>query len=224
MGWGGAVSRLTAAERKAQLLGVAARVFARRGYAGTTTAELAESAGVSEPIIYRHFRSKKELFVELVRQTGAETVASWERSLEGLSDPVERLAKLIRSNPMVSPRGYARYRVIVQALAEAEDAEIHGALAEHVGALKGVIEREVRGAQEAGVVSRRFSPELTAWTLIYVGVGHGTTAALRLPGVGVDARGNDVGDIIGLVMLGERYRQKVDEQARRLGPPVGGGG
>jgi AcrR family transcriptional regulator len=42
-------------------------LFARKGFAGTTTKELAESAGISEALLFRHFPSKKHLYGEILR-------------------------------------------------------------------------------------------------------------------------------------------------------------
>ena len=64
------MTRLPAAERREQLLDTAVTLFAKRGYAGATTAELAKAAGVTEPIIYRHFASKKDLFIAVIDRTG----------------------------------------------------------------------------------------------------------------------------------------------------------
>jgi AcrR family transcriptional regulator len=62
--------RLTRAEAKArtrgQLLDAAARVFARRGYAGASVEEIAESAGYSTGALYSNFDSKEQLFLELM--------------------------------------------------------------------------------------------------------------------------------------------------------------
>lgn len=201
------MSRLPAAKRKAQLLDTAAKVFATRGYTGTTTAELAREAGVSEPIIYRHFDSKKELFIALVNMTGQDTISQWEAGLSGLTDPAERIMKLIRSNPMVTLKGHIRYRVIVQAMTEVEDPDIRKALQDHIASLAASLEREIRAAQQSGIVSRRFSPELTASTLICLGLGYGTLSALHMPNLGTDTRGTYIEDIIGLIMLGDRYRK-----------------
>lgn len=201
------MSRLPAAQRKVQLLDTAARVFATHGYTGTTTAELAKAAGISEPIIYRHFKSKKDLFIELIERTSLDTVRAWESELKGVSDPAERLVKIIRSNPMVLPQGHLRYRVIVQAMTEIQDAEVRAALIAHIQKLHDFLMREVEAAQAGGQISKRFSPDLTAWALIHAGLGYGTISALRIPRHGSDAEGNHVNDIIGLIMLGERYRQ-----------------
>ena len=55
-------SRLPAAERREQILRVAARIFARKGYQGTTTREIADAAKVNEAILFRHFPSKEKLY------------------------------------------------------------------------------------------------------------------------------------------------------------------
>lgn len=55
-------SRLPAVQRKEQILQVAARIFARKGYQGTTTREIADAAQVNEAILFRHFPTKGKLY------------------------------------------------------------------------------------------------------------------------------------------------------------------
>ena len=55
--------RLPAAERRQAIAEGALRVFASGSYSGATTADIAREVGVSEPIIYRHFGSKRELYL-----------------------------------------------------------------------------------------------------------------------------------------------------------------
>ena len=80
------MARLKAPERRRELLEVAARLFGERGYHGTTTADLAATAGVTEPILYRHFASKLDLFVSLVDEVGAEVLAAWRERLEACDE------------------------------------------------------------------------------------------------------------------------------------------
>ncbi len=49
-------------ERRRQILQVAMRLFSERGFRGTTTKEIANAAGVSEAIIFRHYANKDELY------------------------------------------------------------------------------------------------------------------------------------------------------------------
>ncbi|GAA4183691.1 TetR family transcriptional regulator [Gryllotalpicola kribbensis] len=58
--------RIPAAERREQILDAAARVFGERGYAGTTTDQVAQAAGISQPYVVRMFGSKEKLFCELL--------------------------------------------------------------------------------------------------------------------------------------------------------------
>jgi AcrR family transcriptional regulator len=202
-------SRMSAVERRAQLLASAARVFSTHGYSGTTTAEIARAAGITEPIIYRHFASKRDLFIALIRQTGEQTISDWEDALKRTPDPAERLTGLISANPMVSGKGRVSYRVMVQAMMEVEDAQVRAAIHEHIKALQAFLAKVVEQAQAEGYVSKRFSPDITAWTLIEVALGYGVLAAAHVPGHSTDqATGLNVQDLIGMLMLGERYKRE----------------
>jgi AcrR family transcriptional regulator len=58
--------RIPAAERRALILREAGRLFAQHGYAGTRLDDIAAAAHVTKPIVYRHFESKKALYVALL--------------------------------------------------------------------------------------------------------------------------------------------------------------
>ena len=58
--------RLTADARRRQLFEVALALFAEHGYAATTMDDIAEAAGVTKPLVYQHFESKRALYLELM--------------------------------------------------------------------------------------------------------------------------------------------------------------
>jgi AcrR family transcriptional regulator len=60
--------RLPANERRALVMNEAGRLFGERGYAGTTLDEIAAAAHVTKPILYRHFDSKKALYMALLER------------------------------------------------------------------------------------------------------------------------------------------------------------
>jgi AcrR family transcriptional regulator len=60
--------RIPAPERRALILREAGRLFARHGYAGTRLADIAAAAHVTKPIVYRHFESKKALYLALLEK------------------------------------------------------------------------------------------------------------------------------------------------------------
>jgi AcrR family transcriptional regulator len=54
--------RLTGAQRRAAILDAAIELFASRGFRGTTTREIAAAVGVTEPVLYQHFQTKRALY------------------------------------------------------------------------------------------------------------------------------------------------------------------
>jgi AcrR family transcriptional regulator len=63
-------TRLPAARRRRQLLDVALRVFADRGFHDASMNDIAIAAGVTKPVLYQHFTSKRDLFAELLSDVG----------------------------------------------------------------------------------------------------------------------------------------------------------
>ena len=68
--------RLPAAERRQQLVETALVLFADRGLHGTSMDDIAEAAGVTKPVLYQHFRSKRALFTELLDQVSLQLLTS----------------------------------------------------------------------------------------------------------------------------------------------------
>jgi len=70
--------RMHFADRRAAIIREAVRLFAERGFRGTTTRELAAAVGVTEPVLYEHFRTKREVYeaiIEITSCEGAEQLA-----------------------------------------------------------------------------------------------------------------------------------------------------
>lgn len=200
------MTRLPASQRREQLLDCAADLFSKLGYARATTAQLAKAAGVTEPIIYRHFESKRDLFAALIERTGRETISLWEQHLADAKDAAERLRRLIGDNPMVREKGRSAYRVILQAITEVDDPVIHAALRAHIKSLHAFLTEELVGAQEEHKVASRFSAEIIAWLLIDVGLGYGVLSAMGVSAHGVDAQGTHVQHVIGRMLVGREAR------------------
>jgi len=68
--------RLTAEQRRQQLYTVALELFAQRGYRATTMDDIAEAAGVTKPLLYQHFSSKRALYLELVDSIARELLSA----------------------------------------------------------------------------------------------------------------------------------------------------
>jgi len=61
-------TRLSAQDRRRQILQVASGLFARQGFQGTTTREIAAQAGVNEALLFRHFASKETLYWTIIEE------------------------------------------------------------------------------------------------------------------------------------------------------------
>lgn len=88
--------RMPTAERRVVILRAAGPLFARDGYAGTRLDDVAAAAGVSKPILYRHFDSKKALYVALLDKHEDDLPTFFER-VAGIAPDLEpeQLVRLI---------------------------------------------------------------------------------------------------------------------------------
>jgi AcrR family transcriptional regulator len=64
--------RMSGEDRRSQIVSIAAELFSRNGFNGTTTRQIAEQAGVSEAIIFRHFQNKQELYSAIIDHKSSE--------------------------------------------------------------------------------------------------------------------------------------------------------
>jgi TetR/AcrR family transcriptional regulator len=78
---------MTGDDRRRQLIDVAIELFARKGFGGTTTREIAAAAGVTEAIIFRHFATKQDLYRAILdtKCAGADS-QSWLTELQAFMD------------------------------------------------------------------------------------------------------------------------------------------
>jgi AcrR family transcriptional regulator len=78
--------RLTRAERRARILDAAARAFAQEGYDRASIEQIADLAGITKPVIYHHFESKRDLYVALLEMYRGELLMFMgERALNATS-------------------------------------------------------------------------------------------------------------------------------------------
>jgi AcrR family transcriptional regulator len=78
--------RMAGEERRLQILRTAVSLFSQRGFRGATTKEIAQAAGISEAMVFRHFATKEELFAAILDHKAC---------AEGLGDPCEWVADAV---------------------------------------------------------------------------------------------------------------------------------
>lgn len=90
-------ARLPGPERKRQLLSVARSVLARNGYHSTTMTDIAEAAGVTKPVLYQHFNSKRDLYRTVLQDIGTRLEAAVVESASAAAGPRDRAEAGIRA-------------------------------------------------------------------------------------------------------------------------------
>ncbi len=98
--------------RREQIINQAMDVFIKNGYKGATTAKIAEEVGVSEVTLFRHFSSKKEIFLAGIKPIFLETLhASMEESRE--EGDQERVRKLLMERLAFMSRNHELIKLIL---------------------------------------------------------------------------------------------------------------
>ena len=82
-------------EKKQAILKTAARLFANQGFDGTTTAQIAREARVTEPLIFYHFKGKDELFTRITESMFAEYLSRLDMLEQNPDSPFRQIQKLI---------------------------------------------------------------------------------------------------------------------------------
>ena len=174
-------TRLPAAERRQAILEAAMRVFSQGSYAGATTAEIAREAGVTEPVLYRHFASKRDLYFACLDE-------AWTRLKEAFAAVIAEVGP--EQAPLAIGRtglGLRALRVLppnlwIAGIVEAgEDEEIARHVRAHMREVHDFIADTLRKAQELGAIPAERDPEAEAW--IFVAGGLLVTMGDRLGGL-----------------------------------------
>ena len=156
--------------RRETIIDAAIRVFARTSYRAGGTAEIAREAGIAEPTIYRHFDSKRELYLAALERCGAivrdefariaSTTAEARLALEAMG---EWYGHAMETDP-------DHLRLRQRSLAETDDAEVRAAVHRMYDEILEIIGDVIRHGQEQGAFSRAFPAEGGAW--LFLAIGH----------------------------------------------------
>ena len=98
--------RLPAEQRKAAVLDCACGIFSTGSYRGTTTAQIARLAGVTEPVLYRHFASKRDLYLAVLEE-------SWRRFCAGIAlKEVPDIRAILAAHDAKPPQPQRRHWIV----------------------------------------------------------------------------------------------------------------
>lgn len=145
-------------------------MFSARSYRGATTAEIAREAGVSEPVLYRHFDSKRALFLACLDEVWLRLREAVEAEIAHESDPGAWVLAVPRAMALLRRQKLAPTQLWLQALSEAtEDDEIRRHFRRHLREVHDYVAEVLRRSQVAGGVVDDRDVDAEAW--IGLGIG-----------------------------------------------------
>ncbi len=153
--------RLTGDERRKGILRAARSEFARVGYYGASTASIARVAGCSEPMLYKHFAGKLDLFMQALQDAierahgvFSEVAITSTNIVEQTSDFLERL----RSDP-----GYLELIKLRRIAVTVDEPRVQAMLIALEQQMRDRIEVALRIGAEQGVVRQDIDPDYVAF-------------------------------------------------------------
>jgi len=167
--------RLPAGERREAIVRAALRVFTSTSYAGATTAEIAREAGVTEPVLYRHFASKRDLWLACLD-------VAWDETRTMLREKIATFSGIPASSTRSPWRSPQMPNLWIQGLTEAgEDPVVRRAIRRHMREVHDFVADEIRRGQEAGTIPADRDANAEGW--VFIGGGLLRSVADRLGGV-----------------------------------------
>lgn len=165
-----AKKRLSKEDRRVQLLDAAARLFGRSSYGKVTTAELAKSAGVTEPVLYQHFETKLDLYVALLKRAREVTFERYEQVAAKLPTPLLKLIAVIRSHGHIMSENEPYFRLHLRGVSNSDIPRVRQVLRENYLAYNAYFAGLIKQAQEQGEVHKAVDAEQTAWFIMSQGM------------------------------------------------------
>lgn len=161
-------TRMRGEERREFILNRAKEVFARYGYADASTGELARASEVTEPMLYKHFGSKKGLFLAVMQQFGNRFVELWRRRVNrrAESDLLDALAHVILDYRAALKEDPAIQKVLLQASSETRDPDIAQCMQRHNRNVYLLIRQLLERAQAEGYVNSDVDLNAASWGFV----------------------------------------------------------
>jgi AcrR family transcriptional regulator len=154
-------TRLSAEERREEVLRAALVEFAKGGLEGTSTERIAHRAGISQPYLFRLFPNKKALFVASVERSFELILSTFERAADGLEGEDAMVAMGESYGQLIADRSLLMHQL--QSYASCDDPEIRDATRKGYGKLWGAVTK-LGGATEDEI--REFFAYGMLWNVV----------------------------------------------------------
>lgn len=161
--------RLSAAERKPQILRSAIRAMAQSNYRTTSIAEIASEAGITEPAVYRYFPTKKALFIAIIDDVGSRVLDLWRSLIDEADGPADALRRISLNYWERAMTRRGDLKVLFQALAEVDDEDIREALRAQFRGYVDLLRGQIDQCVAQGVIHPEVDSLTAAWSFLSVG-------------------------------------------------------
>jgi AcrR family transcriptional regulator len=162
---------MSAEERRASILQAATRVFARGSYPSATTAAIAREAGITEPVLYHHFKGKAALYGACLVEAWASLRARWEKILEEEQDPRRWLPRIAEAGFAALEDENDAARLWLYALTDlAEDEKARPHVIAFTKEIHEYVSDMLTRAQQAGGIAPNLNPRAEAWVFLSIGI------------------------------------------------------
>ncbi len=158
-------TRMSGEERREAILRSAKQVFARFSYAEASTGELARASDVTEPMLYKHFGSKKGLFLAVLAESAEQFWTSFEQRVltRAQKDLLDALAHVVSDYTAEVKADPDTQRILFQAVIETRDPEIAHCVSNHNRKIYQLIRQLVERAQQEGILHPAHDLDSATW-------------------------------------------------------------
>jgi len=158
-------TRLRGEERRALMLQSAKHVFARSTYAEASTGELARESEVTEPMLYKHFGSKKGLFLAVLTEFSAQFLDNLQERISRRAEKnvLDALAHIFDDYNVAIKSDPETQRILFQAVTESGDPDIARCVSGHNRKVYTFIRQLVERGMESGLLDPTVNPDAATW-------------------------------------------------------------
>lgn len=165
-----AALRLSAGQRKKQILTAAVKIFARSNFQSARMIDIAVECGISEAAIYKHFPSKKLLYLNILQHMSRRIITFWQEEVDKEPDVIQALKNMSATYYKRMARHPDELRVQFQAIAETSDPEISAHLRQdHIGYMT-FIGKVIEKGKQQGKFRKEIDVETISWLFNGVGI------------------------------------------------------
>ncbi len=162
--------RLTAEERRKHVLRSAIAAFGKSNYRATRMSDIAAEAGVSEAMLYKHFESKKVMFLSILENVSRRTATTIEKGFEEEPDALKLLRRLLITYYNQIQEHPNLLKLHFQAVSEIDDDEIGARIKDDHEVYVQSIKELIRKGLAQGTVRKDIEIDPIAWLFNGIGI------------------------------------------------------